>query len=234
MATKSTVFMHARAIANSKARRLIFTRNTTFKMIVFLLYAIKLNASSGLHNLFECVIILYEVILMTTGQLIHKYRKEKNLTQKELAAALGLATGTIQQYELGKRQPRIEQLKAIADVLGVRVEHLLGVNEEVTTYYNGAITLSTIRIDDNGELKYKYSVDESKFETPEQVAEISKMVQNDMENDTNEKAYTVMYAVLTGRSGKNESKAEKLDNLRKLQETPRYKATDTPTEADNG
>lgn len=55
------------------------------------------------------------------GQQIKKARQAKNLTQKQLASMLGVATGTIQQYELGKRQPRFEQLTAIADALGVNL-----------------------------------------------------------------------------------------------------------------
>lgn len=62
---------------------------------------------------------------MTIGQRIQRSRKGKNLTQKELAAKLGLATGTIQQYELGKRQPRLEQFKAIASALDVDVNWLM-------------------------------------------------------------------------------------------------------------
>lgn len=62
---------------------------------------------------------------MTVGQRIQKSRKEKKLTQKELAAQLGLATGTIQQYELGKRQPRLEQFKVIASALDVDVNWLM-------------------------------------------------------------------------------------------------------------
>lgn len=55
------------------------------------------------------------------GQQIKKARQAKNWTQKQLASKLGVATGTIQQYELGKRQPRFEQLTAIADALDVNI-----------------------------------------------------------------------------------------------------------------
>ena len=48
-------------------------------------------------------------------------RKAKGMTQKELANQLGLATGTIQQYELGKREPRLEQLSKLSEVLGVPI-----------------------------------------------------------------------------------------------------------------
>lgn len=62
---------------------------------------------------------------MTIGQKIQAARKHAGITQKELANLLSLATGTIQQYELGKRQPRLEQLQAIASALNVPVYSLM-------------------------------------------------------------------------------------------------------------
>ena len=62
---------------------------------------------------------------MTIGQRIKEARKNTGLTQRELAERSGTATGTIQQYELGKRQPRIEQLQRIASALDVDVNWLM-------------------------------------------------------------------------------------------------------------
>ena len=62
---------------------------------------------------------------MTTGEMIKAARNRAGLTQKELAAKLKLATGTVQQYELDKRQPRLEQLRAIAAALDVSVTELI-------------------------------------------------------------------------------------------------------------
>lgn len=42
--------------------------------------------------------------------IIKNARKSKGLTQKELASLCDCATGTIQQYESGKRKPSYEQL----------------------------------------------------------------------------------------------------------------------------
>ena len=60
---------------------------------------------------------------MTLGQII---RKEKGYTQKQLAEKCGMATGTIQQYELNKREPRREQLQKIATALNVPLYELMG------------------------------------------------------------------------------------------------------------
>lgn len=52
------------------------------------------------------------------GERIKYYRAEKGLTQKELAKQTNLALGTIQQYEAGKRKPRLSALISISKVLG--------------------------------------------------------------------------------------------------------------------
>jgi len=66
---------------------------------------------------------------MTIGDRIRNYRKLSGMTQKQLGDASGTSERTIQQYEQGKRQPRIEQLCKIANVLNVSTSDLLG-NEQ--------------------------------------------------------------------------------------------------------
>lgn len=53
----------------------------------------------------------------TIGSRIKAERKRAGITQAELAKKLGLATGTIQQYELGKRQPNGKMLQRIAGAI---------------------------------------------------------------------------------------------------------------------
>ena len=42
-------------------------------------------------------------------------RKNKGITQKQLAAAIGASERGIQQYELGERKPAFDVLIALAD-----------------------------------------------------------------------------------------------------------------------
>lgn len=58
---------------------------------------------------------------MNLGRNIRKARKAAGLTQKRLSELCGVHVNTIQQYELGKREPRIEMLVRIADVFGLTV-----------------------------------------------------------------------------------------------------------------
>ena len=82
---------------------------------------------------------------MDLGNNIQKYRKEAGLTQKELAEILNVAVGTIQQYELGKRQPRLEMINRIAGALGIGVRRLYPDFqyedwEKTETYKNARLT----------------------------------------------------------------------------------------------
>ena len=63
---------------------------------------------------------------MTIGESIKQARTAKGFTQKQLGVISGTSEITIRQYELGKRQPWLEQFQAIAAALGVSVLSLLG------------------------------------------------------------------------------------------------------------
>lgn len=62
---------------------------------------------------------------MDVGKRIQEARKKAGMKQSDLAERLGVAVITIGQYERGKRQPRIEQLKSIASALNVDVNWLM-------------------------------------------------------------------------------------------------------------
>ena len=60
----------------------------------------------------------------TTGDLIREARLNANMTQKELAAILGIPYQGIGQWERGVRKPKIETIRMIAQALGVDVYSL--------------------------------------------------------------------------------------------------------------
>ncbi len=60
-----------------------------------------------------------------TGQLICRLRKEKGLTQKQLAEVLLLSPKTISKWECGSGCPDVSLLPQLAAVLGVGAEQLL-------------------------------------------------------------------------------------------------------------
>lgn len=65
------------------------------------------------------------MICLDVGKRIQEARKKAGMKQSDLAERLGVAVITIGQYERGKRQPRIEQLKSIASALNVDVNWLM-------------------------------------------------------------------------------------------------------------
>lgn len=67
---------------------------------------------------------------MTIGEQIRFVRKHLGLTQKELGQLSKTSERTIQQYEAGKRQPRIEQLQKIAYALGGSIYDIFVIDDE--------------------------------------------------------------------------------------------------------
>ena len=57
---------------------------------------------------------------------IKTLRKEKNISQEDLAKALGLSRSTIAGYETNKRKPDINTIHKIADFFNISVDYLLG------------------------------------------------------------------------------------------------------------
>lgn len=72
---------------------------------------------------------------MTTGERIKKARKEKNMSQKELAEKIGVSASMIGQYENGLRNPKIETVQRIASVLDVNPYLLISSN--ITRLFTG-------------------------------------------------------------------------------------------------
>lgn len=60
-----------------------------------------------------------------TGQLITELRKEKGLTQKQLADALNVTDKAVSKWERGLSFPDISMLEPISDVLGISIMELL-------------------------------------------------------------------------------------------------------------
>ena len=53
-------------------------------------------------------------------------RKKKGLTQKQLAVEVGASERGIQSYEIGERNPALDQLIALADYFDVSIDYLVG------------------------------------------------------------------------------------------------------------
>ena len=69
---------------------------------------------------------------MQIGEVIRKYRKEKNLTQEEMANRLGVTAPAVNKWENGNTMPDIMLLAPIARLLGITLDTLLSFQEELT------------------------------------------------------------------------------------------------------
>ena len=60
---------------------------------------------------------------------IRFFRKAKRITQGELSKEIGISRNTIVNFETGRRDPRIKDLRKIAKALNVSIEELISENE---------------------------------------------------------------------------------------------------------
>lgn len=57
---------------------------------------------------------------------LRELRKERKMTQKQVAALIGITESTYCGYETGKRQPDIQKIAELSKIFGVSSDYLLG------------------------------------------------------------------------------------------------------------
>ena len=67
---------------------------------------------------------------MNFNEKLQELRKQKNITQEELAEALFVSRTAVSKWESGRGYPNIESLKAISKFFSVTIDELLS-GEEV-------------------------------------------------------------------------------------------------------
>lgn len=73
-----------------------------------------------------------EVIIMNIGEQIRTYRKAHNLTQEQVAGALGVTAPAVNKWERGNSLPDITLLPALARLLEIDMNTLFSFHEELT------------------------------------------------------------------------------------------------------
>ncbi len=68
---------------------------------------------------------------MQVGEVIRKYRKEKDLTQEEMAKRLGVTAPAVNKWEHGNSLPDISLLSPIARLLNISIDTLLSHEKEI-------------------------------------------------------------------------------------------------------
>ena len=64
--------------------------------------------------------------MQLVGKTISSLRKEKNMTQMELADRLGISFQAVSNWERGQTMPDIAKLGELAEIFGVTIDELLG------------------------------------------------------------------------------------------------------------
>lgn len=67
--------------------------------------------------------------MLPTAEIIRSMRREKNVTQDELAQVLGVSFQAVSRWENGQAYPDIELLPKIAEFFGITTDRLLGADE---------------------------------------------------------------------------------------------------------
>ena len=82
---------------------------------------------------------------MSIGSTIKRLRREKDITQEQLAEYLGISSRAISQWECDRTAPDISQLPALCHIFGVSSDVLLGIDaahlQEKVEKYKGNISL---------------------------------------------------------------------------------------------
>ena len=77
---------------------------------------------------------------MFKGDRLKSLRKDKNLSQQNLADMVGVSKSLICCYESGKRTPSLENVIAFIQIFGVEADYLLGSDNLVKVVSNDRAT----------------------------------------------------------------------------------------------
>ena len=71
------------------------------------------------------------------GNLIHRLRIEKNMTQKKLADLMNLSDKTVSKWERGLGCPDVSLLAELSEILGINIEEMLTGELSPNTFVGG-------------------------------------------------------------------------------------------------
>ena len=106
---------------------------------------------------------------MSFNERLRELRTKRELSQQQLATALGISKSAISMYEIGEREPDFETLEAIADLFNVDMNYLLGDDNKSTYYLEPEAARIAQEVQARPELKILFdasrnvSVDDLKF-----------------------------------------------------------------------
>ena len=99
------------------------------------------------------------------GKFIHDLRKEKEMTQKQLAELVGVSDKTISKWETGRGIPDTAIMNELCQVLGISINELLSGEKLSVDNYNGKAEENMVNLSDflDTKLGMEYCCDDEEF-----------------------------------------------------------------------
>lgn len=106
-----------------------------------------------------------EKVQGSMAELIKKCRKERGITQEQLCEAAGISISTLKKYETGQRNPKSDQLRKIADALGVSDKIFM----PITVKDRSDVLMTLTQLDQEADLDWAYKFDSEGKLIPETI-----------------------------------------------------------------
>lgn len=172
------------------------------------------------------------------GNLIREARKRQDMTQEDLARALGVKRALISKYENGIIEPSLSMLKKLANALKVTVGYLQG-EEHITTQellqalknkdaevLSALIGIpgSVIFLSDEDEAQLQEELNAKRKESEKNITHLKWIVRNEYSNAFSKDDLDIVKQVISGLSQLNiEGQKKVIERVEELTEIPKYK-----------
>lgn len=118
-------------------------------------------------------------------EILKKLRKNKKITQTEIANFLNISYQAYAHYETGRRNPDPNTLQKLADFFDVSVDFLLGRDEKKSSYFENTLSKNNTSLTDEEKklIDYYRQLNENKKALVMEIAKLSiKDIQNTGKN----------------------------------------------------
>ena len=83
---------------------------------------------------------------MTMGERIKQLRKEKGMTQTDLAQILNVTKGTVSTWETNSRVPGFDTMNALSDLFEKSIDYIMGRSDDATPTTQSADNLEDLAL----------------------------------------------------------------------------------------
>lgn len=95
---------------------------------------------------------------MSIGTTIKRLRRERDITQEQLAEYLGISTGAVSQWECDRTAPDITQLPLLANIFDVSTDELLEIDGKKKDEIIQVFLEKYDELSNNGDLMSRFDI----------------------------------------------------------------------------